>query len=95
MPHQPVIRQCGRAGIVPVFANQLPRRVIEEEKLGTQRAILADALIQRVGFVGVGFGIIDRDCEFSDGVPGEGGAAKLRGRAATVQAFKVWIKAIS
>ncbi|MBK6957195.1 MAG: hypothetical protein IPH22_01295 [Nitrosomonas sp.] len=32
----------------------MPRQVIEEEKLGTQRAVLADALIQRVGFVRVG-----------------------------------------
>ena len=78
LPDQPVVCRCGRAGVVPVFANQLPRRIIEKEKLGTQRAIFADALIQGVGFVRVRFSVLDRRREFSSGVPGEGGSAVVQ-----------------
>ncbi len=58
LPNQPIVCWCGCAGIVPVFANQLPCRVIEKEKLGTQRAIFADALIQSIGFIVVGFAFL-------------------------------------
>ena len=49
LPHQPIIGWCGCAGIVPVFTDQLPGRVVEEEKFVAQRAIFADALIQEIG----------------------------------------------
>jgi len=78
LPHQPIISWCGCAGIVPVFANQLPRRAIEEEKLGAQRAIFADALIQGIVFIVVSFCIFDRHREFSSGIPGKRGGAVVQ-----------------
>ena len=69
---RPVVRWRGDAGIVAVFADQLPIKVVEEQKLRTQRAILADALIRGVGFVRVCLTSVDRGCKLSGRVPGEG-----------------------
>ena len=45
LTYQPIVRRCGCSSIVLIFPDQLPRWIIEEQKLRTQWTILDDALI--------------------------------------------------
>ena len=51
LPNYPIIGWGDSSRIIFIFPDQLPGQIIEEEKFGTQRAILTDALIQGVVFV--------------------------------------------
>nr|WP_292922188.1 hypothetical protein [Nitrosomonas sp.] len=78
LSHQPVIGLC-RACIVAIFPDQLSVGIVEEQKPRTQRAVLDDALIQRVIFVSVCLAAFDRSREFSGGVPGKVAVPSLNG----------------